>query len=430
MFMLWQLLNTENLITYLNKKVIALKSSLVDERKIMNKSEEIQSYCSYRQQLPLSTLRPKLVGPFLAIFIVLTFTSTSMNSFVFTFLFRNKKMRNKRHVQLLLCLSVSDLLVGILVSPASIAQVIIGDGPAQCLINRLAGSAHILMSTRCLIITTISLDRYLLIARNASYHVIMTSKRFSIALALPWILSFVLLILAILKRKYFVWCQLVLATGTCICFVVSYWKIQLHLTQHELYWELQNQNNPIAVNRRQNKRSTKIMAAIIIVTLLCSVMIFLTLIVNLLDYYHIFGLQWIKTWRRFYLGIIGNVLLQSNSTLNPILYICISKEFQKFFSESFRNCRTRKRITKNDFDVKEIHTPVALISYSTVTRLNANEGSMNGIIHEKLQLKTKITSTTSRMSYTEAVEVSINNLRICFNSNSDIGVKSTLETKL
>ena len=88
-------------------------------------------------------------------------------------------MRQKRHIQLQLCLSASDFLSGALVFPTSIARTSVGTWPWQCFVNQIAGCLHILMATANLIITTISFDCYVLIVHNRFYYSIINSRRFS-----------------------------------------------------------------------------------------------------------------------------------------------------------------------------------------------------------------------------------------------------------
>ena len=358
----------------------------------MNGSEEGEIYCGYRLQLPLSTLKPQFITPFLSIFSILTFTSTFLNLLVFTLLVKNRQMRQKRHIKLLLCLSVSDLLVGSLVSPTSMAQIMVGSGSAQCVVNRIAGGVQILMATANLIITTISFDRYILIVHDNSYYDIITSKRFSCILAMPWVASFFLVLLAIFSRTSFMWCQLVLTISTYICFVSSYWKIQAHLSQHELYWAHPTHTN---IRRRRNKRTTHIMAAIIIATLSCSALASLSLVVYLLDFYGIGGIEWLKTWRQFYLGVIGNILLQSNSTFNPILYICISKEFKKMLLKTLRPKKHKVKSARNTRITIASQGPATLFSYSSVIKGDAKMVSMQGRINEHFEEEEGCTSTIS-----------------------------------
>ena len=398
-----------------------------DSHLAMNDSNEIQIYCNYRLQLPLSTLKPHLVTPFLTIFFVLTFTSTSLNTLVFTLLFKNKQMRQKRHIQLLLCLSASDLLVGALVSPTSIAQILVGTGSGQCFVNRIAGGAHILMATANLIITTISFDRYTLIVHNKSYYNILNSRRFSCMLALPWVVSLVLILLAIFYRTYFMWCQLLLSISTYICFITSYWKIHAHLSQREHYWGQAERSNILAINRRRNKRATHIMATIIIATLSCSGLLFLSIGVYLLDYYGIGGIEWLKTWRHFYLGVLGNILLQSNSTFNPILYISISKEFKGLLFNTFKLRKHGEKSPRNTTVTIVSQEPAVLFSHSSL--FEAKVSSMRGRINETFEEEEGCASVTSGPQDFTEICFKLSNLDIHEN-DINYASSSTLETKL
>ena len=138
-------------------------------------------------------------------------------------------------------------------SPTSIAQIMIGSGSAQSFVNRIAGGMYILIATGNLIITTISFDRYTVFVNDKSYYNIITSRRFSCMLAVPWVTSFFLVFLAIFFRTCFMWCQLFLTISTYICFLSSYLKIWVHLSRSVFYLAHPDRSNVLAIRRRQNK---------------------------------------------------------------------------------------------------------------------------------------------------------------------------------
>ena len=106
--------------------------------KALNGSTSQTRKCSQLVQRPLTNLEKTLVPYFLLIFFTIAISATVLNSTIFILYFKNSQFKRKRSVKLLLSLSVSDLSVGIIVAPISIAQILTKNIPNCHFINFIA----------------------------------------------------------------------------------------------------------------------------------------------------------------------------------------------------------------------------------------------------------------------------------------------------
>ena len=300
----------------------------------MNVSQSINmSVCPKLIQLPLSKLEPQLVTPLVCIFLTLTVSATLLNSMTFILYFKKSQLRKKRSVKLLLSLAASDLMVGVLVSPISIAQTLKQLSSPCHYINRIARGCQIIMILTVVIMCTITLEQYLNIVRHNIYHKVLPSCRFKLFLSAPWIFSISLLVFGSFSNLAGLWTVVFTWFIMFVTIFVIYWKIHIHLQNRQKSWNSQEHSNVLITIHKQNKKSTKMMLRIVTGVIICSITGYCSMVVILLDHYQVAGLPWLKTWRKYPVAIIANILQQSNSIVNPVLYYCRSTDFSKALKE-------------------------------------------------------------------------------------------------
>lgn len=172
---------------------------------------DCQMYILLGGRLPPSATVAKAVLIFLATINIATFPFTTiLNALVITAVKTKSRMRANKSNILLACLATTDLMVGVVVQPLSIAimrKIIDGkttsgscavDVAAQTMINVLCISSLIHLAL------IISGERYLAMKHAYAYHTgLVTETRLLIASALAWSLSLILHIPLFLGKLVF-----------------------------------------------------------------------------------------------------------------------------------------------------------------------------------------------------------------------------------
>ena len=299
--------------------------------------------CSKLAQLPLNNLKKPLDIPLFFIFCAIAACATVLNSMTLILCCKNTHLRRKRSVKLLLSLAASDLSVGVFVAPISITQILWQDIPRCHFINIIARSSHLIMMITLLIMCNITLEQYLKIVKHDVYHEVLTSLRFKAFLAAPWIITFLLLLIAAISSVTTVWIVVVSWFSLFVVIFATYWKIHAHLQNRQKYWRKEEHSNIVTAINKQNRKITRMMLIIAVGVSVCSIAGYCSKVLHLLEHYQVGDIPWLKTWRQYHMGTIANILQQSNSVLNPILFYCRSSEFSKaskrLVAEVFRCCR-------------------------------------------------------------------------------------------
>ena len=302
---------------------------------MMNDSQwKNDSDCSVVVQLPLSNLPPMLVRPFTCIFAALAICATLFNSIAFILYFKKKQLRQKRSAKLLLSLATSDLLVGVLVAPISIAQILMPVRSKCHFINKMARGSHIVMILTLMIMCTITLELYLKVVKRNLYYNVLTTCRFKALMSAPWVFSAFIVVIGKWSMLTLVWILNLLCLFIFPTIYIIYWKICAYLKNRQKHWSREAHSVILIAIQKQNKKSTRTLLLIVVGVTFCSITAYISIIIFLLNHYRIGEISWLDTWRKYHLGIVGNILLQSNSIMNPILYFCRSTDFSKALKEA------------------------------------------------------------------------------------------------
>ena len=126
--------------------------------------------------------------------------TTLLNGLVIVAVKKKHYLRKQRHSVLAACLAVTDLLVGAVVLPLTIATDVMrlsGRGP-MCLLNLLSfKSAFIACGASLYHLLIISAERYIAIKHTYNYEALVTTGRLKSAVAIAWAIPVLLSVVAV-----------------------------------------------------------------------------------------------------------------------------------------------------------------------------------------------------------------------------------------
>lgn len=232
------------------------------------------------------------------------------NTLVLAAILRTPSLRTPSTV-LLCSLAISDLIVGFVVQPLYIVSKLTGNVPVYRALSIMAFSGT---GLSLLIMTAISVDRFLALHYHMRYPNLMTSSRARYISAVLWFVSLLLSLLSFWKMYayYFsaaisiVVCLLV-STG---CYVRIYGIVRLHQLQiHVQQQAVGNINSETNQNMQRSTKSAKNTFIYYTVMILCYTPLFIAMTVLFISPNH-----WTNTW------ILTDTLAFMNSSINPFLY--------------------------------------------------------------------------------------------------------------
>ena len=313
--------------------------------------------CTTRMYL----LEPPLTTAFGMMFIVISVMASTGNGFALFIIWRpGHKLTSS--TKILTSLAVSDLLVGIILSPLTCFQVLNKVSLSNCKIDYIRRYLFFfLCNTSGLTLAVISYDRYILLTKLTNYNKFMTKRKLIILLVIAWM---VLAILPIFQIKIFgqyiyllifITCFtgvliFVIASYFCIFQVVRQTEKQLQtfnlkfaegesssdITEHKEIEtidktrktkDLKESNIPGCGQRREKKYVA--LAKSVLILILCFLLFYCSIVIwtilSLLNLKYDFVDK--KTIQICY--IIAAVTVQFNSCINPFIYFMKNPEFRK-----------------------------------------------------------------------------------------------------
>ena len=232
------------------------------------------------------------------------------NSLVLVAILRTPSLRSPSTV-FLCSLAVSDLLVGLLVQPVSIAFRF---KPSSSLLYTNTILSALVCAVSLCTMTTISVDRFLSLHYHMRYPDFMSTKRaMSISATLWFICSVFICIYFWKKTIYFP----IMTVGIGLCLLTSsfyYFRIYRIVGRHQLQIQAQQQaveslNTEHNLNMVRSKKSAKNTFIYYICMILCYTPLFIYLLVLVLS-----DKDWKILWG------FASTLVFLNSSINPFLY--------------------------------------------------------------------------------------------------------------
>jgi len=232
------------------------------------------------------------------------------NTLVLAAICRTSALRSPS-VILVCSLAASDLSVGFVVQPLYITSTITGN---PFLFQATLMTAACATGVSLLIMTAISVDRFLALYYHMRYPSLMTTQRAMHTSATLWLISFLLSFLTFWKMSAY---YFVTAVTIAICLLVStvcYIRIYRIVRQHQLQIHAQQQavENNAADNKRSMLRSTKSAKNTFIyyiVMIMCYTPLFTSMAVLSISHK-----DWTNAWS------LGDTVAFMNSSINPFLY--------------------------------------------------------------------------------------------------------------
>ena len=231
------------------------------------------------------------------------------NTLVLIAIWRTSALRSPSII-LVCSLAASDLTVGFVVQPLYITSTITGN---SVLFQATLMTAACATGVSLLIITAISVDRFLALHYHMRYPSLMTTHRAMYTSATLWLVSFLLSFLTFWKMSAY---YFVTAVTIAICLLVStvcYIRIYRIVRQHQLQIHAQQQAvGSIVANNQTMLKSTKSAKNTFIyyiVMILCYSPLFTSMAVLSISFK-----DWTNEWS------LGDTAAFMNSSINPFLY--------------------------------------------------------------------------------------------------------------
>lgn len=247
------------------------------------------------------------------------------NTLVLTAIWKTPTLRSPSII-LVCSLAASDLSVGFVVQPLYIASTITGN-PFLFQATFMTGACATGVSL--LIMTVISVDRFLALHYHMRYPSLMTTQRAMYTSATFWLISFLLSFSTFWKMSAY---YFVSAVTIAICLTVStfcYIRIYQIVRQHQSQIQAQQQavNNINAADNKQtmlrSTKSAKNTFIYYIVMIMCYTPLFTSMAVLSISHK-----DWTNAWS------LGDTVAFMNSSINPFLYCWRLRELRTAVSKA------------------------------------------------------------------------------------------------
>ncbi|XP_078344043.1 melanocyte-stimulating hormone receptor-like [Oculina patagonica] len=241
---------------------------------------------------------------------------------------------------ILLCsLAVSDLFVGLALQPVYIAYFLTENGS---LFQALSIMAALGCGVSLLIMTAITVDRYLALHYHMRYPNLMTANRAVYTSATLWLISFLLSLLSLWKTSAYFFAAafgiIVCLLSCTVCYVRIYWIVRRHQLQVQVQQQAVESN---AANNTQNMlRLTKSATNTFIyhiVMILCYTPLFASMSILAVS-----RNRWTVAWT------LADTVAFMNSSINPLLYCWRLREIRTAVVKTTRQMFCNQRV-ENSF---------------------------------------------------------------------------------
>ena len=309
----------------------------------------------------MSLLEPPLTTVFGIMFIMISVMATAGNGFALFIIWRpGHKLTSS--TKILTSLAVSDLLVGIILSPFTCFQVLNEVFLNNCKIDYIRRYLFFFFcNTSGLTLAVISYDRYILLTKLTNYNKFMTKRKLIVLLIIAWMVPAILPIFQIKIFGQYVYLLIFITcfTGVLIFVIINYFCILqvVQQTERQLqtfdlkfaegesssdiieHKEIETTNKTrktkdlkesnISGCGQRRERKYVALAKSVSILMLCFLLFYCPIVIwtvlNLLNLKYDFVDK--KTIQICY--IIAGFTVQFNSCINPFIYFMKNPEFRK-----------------------------------------------------------------------------------------------------
>lgn len=265
-----------------------------------------------------------------ALNVPLMLTSIITNTVVLVAILSTPSLRSSSAIVFLCSLALSDLLVGFVVQPLSIAKELVNYVDISLLKRVTNIFATFLCGVSLFTSTAISVDRYLALRHHMRYVILVTTKRAIYTSTSLWIFCILLSFIGFWnKTTYF----LGIAVSILICVLISsfsYVRIFSFVRKHRLQIQSQQQNAE-SFNAEHHVQMKRLVKSVINTFLffICMIACYTpVLISSVLD--AVSSGQISRSW------ILADTLAYMNSSINPFLYCWRLRDLRRAFIKTLR----------------------------------------------------------------------------------------------
>ena len=282
-----------------------------------NKSCDLREVVCHRFLGDLVRENPELLMINIGVHILNSFTATFGNLLIMVTIWRTPALHIPSNA-LLFSLALSDFFVGCIAQPMFIkAQVIIynNDEMEMCSLNLASAFINIfLIIVTFLVITVISVDRYLAIHFHLRYREIVSDTRIQICIFATWVAGGAISAISFFATRIFQWTLII--AGTICLLIASYIWIRIYLVVKHHQAQIQHQVNiHIAQDQQFNMLRFRKSAN------RCMLLIFLYLLCYLPQITFLVCLLFNANTRSCFVGFyFCYTFVAVNSSLNPLVY--------------------------------------------------------------------------------------------------------------
>lgn len=272
---------------------------------------------------------------FVITFCILSILASLGNTIVLYLFIRYKRLRTSTN-RFLVSLAIGDLLLGVVLAPVSIAQLLIPPYRQNCAVNILGNFLTTLMAISGVTLGCIAYDRYLHVKSTEMYRQKMTRCKLNLMIILPWFTPLILLITKMFDAIVNTVTVLVLMTSVYTVLLYSYSKLMV-LVKNRI------RRGDISIDSIQvrNRNITNCIGWIVLVAIICTVPVFLNRVCLLI--YLTSKKSWTvyENWQPLIFAV-SHTFFVLNSCINPILYFWKHAGFRNRFKKMIRRGRKIK----------------------------------------------------------------------------------------
>ena len=256
----------------------------------------------------------------------LMFISIIGNTLVLAAILRTPSLRSPS-ILLLCSLAVSDLIVGFFVQPLYITSKVTKNPVVYQALSIMAASGT---GVSLLIMTAISVDRFLALHYHMRYPNLMTTHRAVYTSAGLWFFIFLLSLFTFWNMNVY---YVAAAVSIVICLIIStfcyirIYRIVLHdqLQIHVQQQAVQTLNAENTQNMLRSTKSAKNTFIYYVVMILCYTPLFINMLILYFSPY-----QWTNAWT------LADTVAFMNSSINPFLYCWRLRELRAAVSKTVK----------------------------------------------------------------------------------------------
>ena len=254
-----------------------------------------------------------------------------------------RSLRNKSDLHIL-SLAVADLVVGTVLSPISVVQVL-NKNHENCMVNNVGSFLLTLLAVSAVTLVMISYDRYVHIKHVVLYEELMTRRWVFLMIFVPWFSPSILVGAKAINNEVFTWTILIVYVIAYFLMIFSYIKLTSVLKAREQGMFASNHN--LKIMHRQNQKSVRFICLLVATFVSFTSGIFVYRMLMTYDMY--VGSEWYRKNKAVFMAS-GQVIFQINSIVNPLLYF-IKHSTMKSTVRQFILRRTA-RITDRNIELR------------------------------------------------------------------------------